>query len=654
MASPALGRPVRLQPGPWLSALTLSMRLRSTRMLMLLRRDPRTFGWLLLWLPFWVGSELPPPSLPGHDPARAVSPPLDDPAGSWLQDRTTRFARRFSLTAVLGSVLRGLTLALLVVGAWLAIASLTAGEAPGWRSIWLLLGGGVLLGSVYGWLTRPHAVMVAQMLDRTFMLRERMVTAFTRANGSGLISRLQLADAANALEEVSSEIPRTSWLPVREAALVLIAGATVFVAALSYVPHDHIVPAASNAVPAFVPASERLLEPDQALPQQAPPDQPVADQPSIAEIEEQGEQQQSTREGLARIGEALDGNGPTQQAADAIADGDYGAAADSLRENSEAISTMSQEERDALANDLDQAADDLESTNPELAESARQTADAVREGGDTAEKAIDDLAEDVEQAGASAEQESTAPNPSQEGSQGDSASEQPSGDAQQPGESGGEQGGSEGEPADPGEGQAAEPGLGNQGEDSEPTDSEGAPGEGDGTGSSSEGQGDQPADDPGSSVSEPGDQQGEGESSDEGTASQGSNAGSATDNPSSSGSNDGDNQSPSEAPSLTPPAEAPSQGEAVEDPPSGDGDGGGSSGSGSASQGSSTLELEGTSDESVQSGNDGGSSSLGSGGDSSTASGDQAQSEVGIAGPDSNRVPEALRDIVRDFFGEEP
>jgi hypothetical protein len=76
---------------------------------------------------------------------------------------------------------------------------------------------------------------------------------------------------------------------------------------------------------------------------------------------------------------------------------------------------------------------------------------------------------------------------------------------------------------------------------------------------------------------------------------------------------------------------------------------------GSNSGGSTNLELQGTSGQGIPTGGDSGSSSLGSGSGSSTASGDQSQGDVGVAGPDSNRVPESLRDVVKDFFeGPEP
>jgi len=68
------------------------------------------------------------------------------------------------------------------------------------------------------------------------------------------------------------------------------------------------------------------------------------------------------------------------------------------------------------------------------------------------------------------------------------------------------------------------------------------------------------------------------------------------------------------------------------------------------SGGSTSLVLEGTSENGVRTGSDSGSSSLGSGSGAGTASGDQVQGEVGVAGPDSNRVPEDKRDIVEDYF----
>ncbi len=62
------------------------------------------------------------------------------------------------------------------------------------------------------------------------------------------------------------------------------------------------------------------------------------------------------------------------------------------------------------------------------------------------------------------------------------------------------------------------------------------------------------------------------------------------------------------------------------------------------------MSLQGTSDEGVRTGGSSGSSSVGSGSGSGAASGSQVQQQVGVAGPDANRIPEGMQDVVQDYF----
>jgi hypothetical protein len=48
------------------------------------------------------------------------------------------------------------------------------------------------------------------------------------------------------------------------------------------------------------------------------------------------------------------------------------------------------------------------------------------------------------------------------------------------------------------------------------------------------------------------------------------------------------------------------------------------------------------------------SSSSGSGSGAAAGTGSVSQGDVGTAGPDSNRVPKRYREIVEDYFSDEP
>ena len=640
------------------------------------RRDPRLFLWHMLWLPFWFGSDAPAPGLPTRPSVRTSKLPAE-PAGTYLTARIDRITRRFGIAWVAGSILRGLTLGLLVMTVWIAMAVAGFGGLPGWWAVIANVTMGVALGGIHGWLIRPDRLMVARMFDRTFGLRERIVTAFDRPVDSGHVSRLQLADAANTFDEIVTEVPRSSFLPIREAAMCLIVTGAMVTLLLAYVPRQAIAGVAESPVPQFVPASERLAARDPDPPPPPVTDQPVAERATIAEIQERGRQSQSARDDLARIGDALRDHPITQPAAESIATGDYASAAESLRSASQSAGAMPQQSRDALANDLEAAAQEISGENPELAQAANDAASALREGGTDAETALGDLADQVEETANGIEsQEDLARDldeaqtgsgdPSSLSSQGSQGEPSDASQSQSSSESGG---GDEQAASDPGEGSSAQPGVANQPQESSDSASSSGASEGggeEGSGASSEGAGEQPSESrSGEGAGEPSSagsgSEGEGSSSsqpglqgapdDETSASQGSGAGTGQSGANDQNTSDEAVDAPASTDEENPDAEVSGVGEAG-DPPPGRGERGeDDDGTGTTSQGSSNLELQGASDSGVQTGGDSGSTSLGSGTGSTTASGDETAGEVGLAGPDSNRVPDALRDVVRDFFG---
>ncbi len=635
------------------------------------RRDPWWALWLTLWFPFWIGSVAPPPRWTWKRQA-STSSPLEDPAGIYLTTRIDRLTRTFGISWFIGSVLRGIAIGLGAIAIWAVIAAFTAIHLPSLQMAAGLLVLGVVGGVIHGWLVWPNRAQTIRMLDQTFGLRERMVSAFERPLSNTRISRIQLADAANSLDDVLPEIPRSTWIPVREVMLCLLLAGALVTLMLMGVSSTRIAPLNQAPVPQFLLASERMAAREQ--PVQPPPvsDAPSDAQASIADIQERGRTSQQAREDLGVLGEALAQYPVTKPAADAIANENYAEAADLLRTAAESASTMNQAERDAMADDLDQAADQMSDSNPKLAQATRETAKALREGGPAAEDALNNLATEVEETGSNVESQESLSQELDEatGSSGSSSQSESSSDASDPGDtqqssqsSSGEQSGAQ-QGTDPGDGASAKPGVVNQEQQGEQSSSSG---DEQSNGSSDEGAGSAASDESegGSEANEGDGSEGEGSStsssqgapgqsstdssseSDTSSASQGSGAGSGnsttstTDEPADGAAN-ADSEQLEEA-------EQPGVGEAG-DPPPGDGNSDGSTGTGSTSSGTSSLQLQGTSDESVQSGGDSGTSSTGSGSDSTTASGDLSTSNQGEAGPDSNRVPPSLRDIVRDYF----
>jgi len=627
------------------------------------QRDPRWALWLALWLPFWIGSAAPPPRLGWfRPPPRVIA--SDDPAAAYLTIKVARVTRTYGRAWFCGSLLRGLAMGLLVLVIWAATAAASSLALPSIPVAIAILTSGIVLGGVHGWLIWPSQAQTLRMLDRTFALRERMVSAFERPASSSRVSRIQLADAANILDEMIAEIPRSSWIPVREVALGLIFAGMLVTIMLAGVSGARITPLNEASVPQFLLASERMAVREQPVQQPPTTDTPAGDQATIADIQQRGRESQQAREDLQKLAEALQPYPITEPVADAITNEDYVSAADMLRTASESAATMDQAEREAMADDLDEAADGMSETNPELAQASRDAANALREGGPDAETALNSLADEVEATGDDVEsQESLAQELDEatgNGSSGDQTGNSGESDANEPaGASGSESEGDSQQASDPGEGASADPGVVNQQQEGDSSSS--SSGE-QGEGSTEEGAGSAASDEASAAQSTGNEGEGDGTSSDQGgngqqqsasssdaegdNASQGSGAGSGQSQ--TSETSDSSGSGGSESPEQPTTAEEPGTGQAG-DPPPGSGQQG-DSGSGTTSPGTDSLQLAGTSEESVQSGGDSGTSSTGSGSDSTTTSGDMAGSDPGDAGPDSNRVPPALRDVVRDYF----
>lgn len=663
--------------------------------------DPRLFIWQACWSPIWLGSNGPAPRAwqrmrRERTPRSAAVAGKDSTAGEFIRSNLDQLAFRLWLSLLAGSVLRGLWLALLIVTGWVLLALTGLVSLPPVIAIVTLVGLGAITGAAYGVLHRIEASTVAVMLDRTFGLDERLTTANGyqpggSESGGPVLPRLQLADAANALGEVLHELPRAVFVPVREAIALLVVAMALLTGLFAFVPDRPLPGLADAPVPRFVPASERLANPQTGdRPLATTPEQPAA---SSSDVQQQAQTAQQAREDLGVLGEALRDHPITQAASDAIAAGDYGAASEMIRSAASQVPNASDQERGALADDLDAAADQVAPANPDLADASREAADDLRQGGTQSGEGLEGLADSVDQTAGAAEPADQTGQESQSGERGASGGVQPGatgqesesvGDAQQEQESGTDQSSSSassqpqqpaGETGDPGEGVAAEPGVANE-EMQEPSTGGDEAGEMSGAASSGQSEsGAGGAPDPEATDGAPGSDQtgqqppsGEGASSeggdpaseagsqgligapdDETSASQGSGAGTGQ-----SGANDqtqGDQEvGDPAAPGAGEAADPPAVGEAGEPPP-GNGGGAGSAGEiGEVSGGTNDLSLQGTSDEGVRTGGTSGSSSTGSGAGSGAASGDQVQQQVGVAGPDANRIPDGMQDVVEDFF----
>ncbi|HYP18529.1 MAG TPA: hypothetical protein VEY08_00535, partial [Chloroflexia bacterium] len=182
------------------------------------------------------------------------------------------------------------------------------------------------------------------------------------------------------------------------------------------------------------------------------------------------------QEALGKLGEALNEQSVTQQAADSLKQGNYDDAAEQLEKLGQENDQLSEAAKEGLADSLEKAAQ-VSDAAPDLQRAERRAADALRAGeyGEV-DAALRDLARKVRETGENVIPQSELaegfPEPEQGSS--DSAAEDQGGDQSQGGEQ--DQAGDE-------QGQNGEQGDSNQAGADNPNEHEGSGGSGDGKGS---------------------------------------------------------------------------------------------------------------------------------------------------------------------------
>src|SRR5919206_5026742 len=193
------------------------------------RRQPRALPsagrvsrrlWELLWLPYWLGSTLPPPSLPTEWESTR-------PAAGRLP---TILRRLDELRAIIWRQRAGI---LFFRSLWLALAAVDLGLAlrvVAHRDVRLLpfllaalliflLGVGLIV------VARPPRGQLARTLDRSFGLRERVSTALEGTQRGPLtgLRALQVLEATRVTEDLGEARAFQRRLPIREICLAAIA-----------------------------------------------------------------------------------------------------------------------------------------------------------------------------------------------------------------------------------------------------------------------------------------------------------------------------------------------------------------------------------------------------------------------------------------------
>ena len=623
--------------------------------------DRKIFAWQTATAPWWLWSDLP--KLPF--PARNAPLPPGGLAGDWVVGGIDRIATRVWIQRGLAIIVRGVWLTVLIGCLWL-IADLLGGPALNMNA---LLGVGLFLmlcSLIIAGFSRPTREQVARMLDRSFALQERVSTALGNIGvevpaGDALarVTYLQVADAANAVTAANEHSAFRLRLPVRELVMAVALGLAFAALAFARGTGGGIPPTQSNVVPAFIPAAERFVQPEQ--PAQAPDAQAV---PTVEEVQQMVQSSIDNQQDLERLADALSDHALTREAADLINQGKYTEAAEELRDAANQADQLSDEARAELASDLSQAATEMSDGNKTLSESTEHAAEGLMDGGEPAKEGVRDLANAVEQSGQQVQssdaldqamqqaQEQSASNPSEQGQgsdAGNTGQSSPSdqagnGSNQEPSRSSGQQEGQPGEAASD-SGANAEGGIGEDPDTSSGQSGEGlpadanAPGSSEGQGGGSDGQ-PQPGGSSGSSAED----QAQAQTDQEGDPSQGTGAGgkSGEGDPASvdtEGGTDFDHQTDGQ--------KAPSESSVS------NGTGDGADTSGATQDPRTAVELPRSPDgQTVQIGGNSGTSSLGTGAGVTVSSGSATQGEVGESSPDSNHVPAEYRSIVEHYFSD--
>lgn len=654
-------------------------------------RDGRTLLWQILWLPFWLGSDVPAPHLPTRDSAPPAHLGL---AGIQAARLLTSMARRIWLQWIITIVARGAWLVLLVGCGWLMVELAGGPELVAPPLVWIAALS-LILSAIFAAVTRPTRWRVARMLDRGFGLHERMTTALMNlgrevpAEGErARIVYLQVADAANVAMILRQHPTFRIGLPVREIVLATVFGLTFAALLFARGVGGGIPVTDSGLVPAFVPAVARIAAEAEQVAAEAPA--PAGDAPSVAEVQERARRSHEAQRDLQTLGDALEDHAVTRQASQEIAAGDYEQAAESLRDLGDQADQLSPASRQALASDLDSAAEQMSESSAALSSAANEAAEGLRSGGEPAQSGVRQLGDAVESTGdevipqeelagqmdqarsasaSSNEQVDQAADGQQDGQASSSETSdtgeqseqgQQAADNAGEGEAGGSETGQEQQPGDPGRGADAQPGEGQP----EQRDGAAAPGENPGD-AEGDGNGERQADESGAAGA-PGDQAEQagdasnpanGQPSDEASGEAGSGeSGDSEAAQAGSGAGSGDGEQTGAQPDgagsgENPEAEGVPAEQRVSEEEVAGGQSAGEDGEGEAND-TEAISLSGSAGQGIQTGSDSGSASLGNGAGSASGGGSASQGEVGESGPDSNRVPPEYKPIVESYFSD--
>jgi len=250
----------------------------------------------------------------------------------------------------------------------------------------------------------PSRRQTAQTADRRLALAERLGTAveLSAAQRSGRFDRLQVRDALTRVREAPNSWPSIVSSTHRELlamlAVAVVAGASLL---LPNVPRPRFEPAVETASvvdPAELP-DERVIPPE-ALDVTGLDAASIAQQTVEADLAPRVRQAQAEQEAIDRLAQALGQVSAGKPAADALQQGNFGAARDQLSSLGEEADQLSDAAKKQLAQAL-QTASSASGADKQLADRERQAAVALsRNNYNDQRNALRQLGDQVERSGA--------------------------------------------------------------------------------------------------------------------------------------------------------------------------------------------------------------------------------------------------------------
>lgn len=392
------------------------------------------FLWEAFWTPFWLGSTLPPPVLPGRrDPASPAGARTPMILRQLDELRAKIWRQRFGIL-----VFRTIWLALLVLNLWLGFRVLAHRDLA-LRPFALVAVLTVAFGVALIALARPSRGQLARTLDRSYGLRERVATALEetqREQRLGGVRALQVLEATRVTRNVSRSGAFRRRLPLREIAMTIVMAAICVVLLVMLLINRGGGTVGAGNPPPGARAGGQSTGPQSGNGQQQSGQQGQNGQQGQTGQGQQGQGQQSGQNGqpsaqgqrdLDTLAGALQDHAATRQAADRLANGDNAGAAQALREAGQNAGQLSPQERQDLAGDLREAAGQV--SDPKLAQDLKDLADKLtRPGATGAQGAFNQVANDVDRVG-QGDQQGQGQN-DQNGQQGQSGQQGQQGGAQ--------------------------------------------------------------------------------------------------------------------------------------------------------------------------------------------------------------------------------